>query len=137
MKQHICIFLDLTLGRSFGIGGYLKKCSNKTLFVCHLLGPKGCLALQTLSISGLLKWHKKDWSCCSVLCCCQLGSMSANSEKYFFWSIHIYRATNMYWYGKPRLFRGQNVIWQKKIFFSKILKRFISLNKYKTFFLYH
>ena len=43
----------------------------------------------------------------------------------------------MYWYSKPRLFRGQNVIWQKNYFFSKILKRFISLNKYKTVFLYH
>ena len=51
--------------------------------------------------------------------------------------VPIYSVTTMYWYYKLRPFGGQNAIWQKKIFLSKILKRPISLNKYKTIFLYH
>ena len=49
----------------------------------------------------------------------------------------LYRVTHMYWYCKTRPFRGQNVLWQKKYFFSQILLRFISPIRYKTVFFYH
>ena len=45
-----------------------------------------------------------------------------------------YMATTMYWYGKPRLFKGQNVIWQKNYFFPKYWKGLYLSLSIKQFF---